>query len=78
MPEITDNQVVTVRYRDPIYDEDYVFSAKKLKNAIDPPTVLAPDRGGGDGGGGAGGGYGGGGGNHYKPQIGKFIIDLDV
>lgn len=55
LPEIEDNKVVTVRFRDPKYDEDFIFSAKKLPNAVDPPAVLAPDDRS----------------NNYKPQIGK-------
>ncbi|XP_061394809.1 5'-3' exoribonuclease 2 homolog [Musca vetustissima] len=52
--DITENQVVTVRFRDPQYDEDFIFPAKRLQNAIDPPTVLAPE--GRD--------------SNYKPRIG--------
>lgn len=41
--DIADNAVVTVRFRDPKYDEDFIFPAVRLNNAIDPPTVLAPE-----------------------------------
>lgn len=44
LADVLDNRVVTVRYRDSIYAEGFIFEAKKLKNAIDPPTVLAPER----------------------------------
>lgn len=55
---VDDNEVVTVRYRDPKYADDFIFEAKRLPNAIEPPTVLAPDNRP----------------NDYKPQIGKYII----
>lgn len=74
---VSENSVYTVRYRDPVYPSDFIFPAKKLNNAIDPPTVLKAGNsnyGGGGGrggyGGGGGGGYGGGNGGGYKPQIG--------
>lgn len=41
--DIIDNQVLTARYRDPKYPEDFIFKAKRLPKAIDPPTVLAPE-----------------------------------
>ncbi|KAM7350947.1 5'-3' exoribonuclease 2 Rat1 [Cochliomyia hominivorax] len=41
--DITENYVITVRYRDPKYDEDFIFPAVRLENAIDPPNVLAPE-----------------------------------
>lgn len=80
---VAENSVYTVRYRDPVYPSDFIFPAKKLKNAIDPPTVLKAQSGnyGGGGGGGGRGGYGGGsgygggnGGGGYKPQIGKILF----
>lgn len=43
LKDVTDNHVVTVRFRNPKYPEDFVFKAKRLKGAIDPPTVLAPE-----------------------------------
>lgn len=52
--DIEDNAVVTVRFRDPKYADDFIFESKKLKNAIDPPAVLAPDDRS----------------NDYRPQIG--------
>ncbi|CAH1180824.1 unnamed protein product [Phyllotreta striolata] len=39
---ITDNAVCCVRYRDPQYPKGYVFLAKRLKGAKDPPRVLKP------------------------------------
>lgn len=42
-PDLQDNQVLTVRYRDPKYPEGFTFEAKRLPGAIDPPTVLAPE-----------------------------------
>lgn len=41
--DITENYVITVRYRDPEYDEDFIFPAVRLDKAIDPPCVLAPE-----------------------------------
>lgn len=38
--DCTDNQVITVRYRDPKYPDGFIFPACKLSNAIDPPKVL--------------------------------------
>lgn len=42
--DIHNNKVLTVCYRDPKYPEDFIFKAKRLPNAIDPPTVLAPEQ----------------------------------
>lgn len=36
------NIVVTVRFRDPKYTKGFVFPAKKLKGAKEPPRVLKP------------------------------------
>lgn len=41
--DIHNNKVLTVRYRDPKYPEDFIFKAERLAKAIDPPTVLAPE-----------------------------------
>ncbi|CRL03012.1 CLUMA_CG016524, isoform C [Clunio marinus] len=38
--DITDNSVINVRYRDPKYPESFIFPARKLPTAIDPPKVL--------------------------------------
>ena len=38
--DITENRVITVRYRDPKYAEGFIFPAKKLTEAIEPPKVL--------------------------------------
>lgn len=43
-----------MRFRDPKYTEDFIFKAERLPNAIDPPTVLAPENKSDD----------------YRPQIG--------
>lgn len=43
LPDIAGNEVITVRFRDPKYDSDYVFPAVRLENAIDPPNVLGPE-----------------------------------
>ncbi|XP_056639488.1 5'-3' exoribonuclease 2 homolog [Diorhabda sublineata] len=39
---ITDNTVCTVRFRDPKYAEGFIFPARRLKGAKDPPRVLKP------------------------------------
>ncbi|XP_033216725.1 5'-3' exoribonuclease 2 homolog [Belonocnema kinseyi] len=55
------NQVFCVRFRDPKYSDNYIFPAKKLKGAVEPPKVLKPqdfeqmNRGGG---------------NQWRPQVG--------
>lgn len=43
LADIAENEVITVRYRDPKYDSDYKFPATRLENAIDPPNVLGPE-----------------------------------
>lgn len=40
---LTDNIVCCVRYRDPKYASGFVFRAKKLVGAKDPPRVLKPE-----------------------------------
>ncbi|TMW45553.1 hypothetical protein DOY81_009367 [Sarcophaga bullata] len=52
--DITDNYVITVSYRNPEYDEDFVFPAVRLANAVDPPNILAPESRG----------------SNYRPRIG--------
>ena len=32
-----------MRYRDPKYQEDFIFPAKRLEGAVDPPDVLKPE-----------------------------------
>lgn len=39
---ITNNTVCCVKYRDPKYAVGFIFPAKKLKGAVDPPRVLKP------------------------------------
>ncbi|XP_026478620.1 5'-3' exoribonuclease 2 homolog [Ctenocephalides felis] len=39
---LTDNTLYVVRYRDPTYEEGYIFPARRLEGAIDPPRVLKP------------------------------------
>ncbi|XP_046426215.1 5'-3' exoribonuclease 2 homolog isoform X1 [Neodiprion fabricii] len=62
---VRDNRVYCVRFRDPKYQKDFIFPAKKLKGAKEPPKVLKPqdfeqmNR-----------ASGGGGGNQWRPQIG--------
>lgn len=38
--DVTDNRVITVNYRDPKYAEDFIFPARKLEAAVEPPKVL--------------------------------------
>lgn len=56
--EIEENSVVTVRFRDPKYPDDFIFKAQKLPGAVDPPAVLAADNRS----------------NDYRPQIGTFNL----
>ncbi|CAL4130433.1 unnamed protein product, partial [Meganyctiphanes norvegica] len=58
---ICNNQVVTVRFRDPKYAEDFWFYAKVLEGATQPPKVLKP---------GEGPVMGHGRGDGYRPVIG--------
>uniref|UniRef100_A0A6M2DFT6 5'-3' exoribonuclease n=1 Tax=Xenopsylla cheopis TaxID=163159 RepID=A0A6M2DFT6_XENCH len=39
---LTDNTLYVVRYRDPFYEEGYVFPARRLRGAVDPVRVLKP------------------------------------
>lgn len=41
--DLENNQVLTVRYRDPKYPEGFIFEAKRLPGAIEPAAVLAPE-----------------------------------
>ncbi|KNC26021.1 putative 5'-3' exoribonuclease 2 [Lucilia cuprina] len=52
--DITENYVITVKFRDPHYAEDFIFPAERLTNAIDPPNILAPESRG----------------SNYRPRIG--------
>lgn len=56
LSEIEENSVVTVRFRDPKYPDEFIFKAEKLPGAVDPPTVLAAENRS----------------NDYRPQIGTF------
>lgn len=42
LPDIPNNMVVCVRFRDPKYDKDFVFKAERLPGAKDPDRVLKP------------------------------------
>lgn len=44
LDDIYDNKVVTIRYRDPTYPDGFIFEAKRLPGAIEPPNVLAPEQ----------------------------------
>ncbi|KAJ0173442.1 hypothetical protein K1T71_010591 [Dendrolimus kikuchii] len=39
---VLDNRVLCVRFQDPQYPQDFIFPAKRLKNAQEPPRVLKP------------------------------------
>lgn len=43
LPDIIKNEVITTVYKDPKYDEDFTFLAKRLPNAVDPPQVIQSD-----------------------------------
>ena len=36
-------RTLCVRYRDPGYPEDFIFPARRLPGAVDPPNVLRPE-----------------------------------
>ena len=40
--ELDDNQVISVKYRDLAYDDDYIFQAKLLENVVLPTATLKP------------------------------------
>ncbi|XP_016944288.2 5'-3' exoribonuclease 2 homolog [Drosophila suzukii] len=40
LSDINENTTVTTTFKDPEYDDDYIFEAKRLENAVDPPQVL--------------------------------------
>ncbi|ALC47921.1 Rat1 [Drosophila busckii] len=43
LSDITDNTALTALFKDPIYADDYIFPARRLPNAEDPPQVLQPE-----------------------------------
>lgn len=43
LTDVYNNKVVTISYRDPKYPDGFIFEAKRLPGAIDPPNVLAPE-----------------------------------
>lgn len=55
--DVTDNAVVTVKFRDPKYGQGYIFPARKLPKAITPPKVLKQGEDEGN--------------KNYRPNIGK-------
>lgn len=44
LDDVYNNQVVTISFRDPTYADGFIFEAKRLPGAIDPPNVLAPEQ----------------------------------
>lgn len=44
LDDIYNNNIVTIKFRDPKYPDGFIFEAKRLAGAIDPPTVLAPEQ----------------------------------
>uniref|UniRef100_A0A182XFI6 5'-3' exoribonuclease n=1 Tax=Anopheles quadriannulatus TaxID=34691 RepID=A0A182XFI6_ANOQN len=45
LPAVTENQVLTVRFQDPKYADDFVFPARRLDNAKEQPKVLGANEG---------------------------------
>ncbi|KAL7740217.1 hypothetical protein ACLKA6_003920 [Drosophila palustris] len=43
LPDIVENTTLTAVFKDPEYDDDYIFLAKRLPNAVDPPQVIQAD-----------------------------------
>ncbi|KAG6442043.1 5'-3' exoribonuclease 2 homolog [Manduca sexta] len=39
---VLDNRVLCIRFEDPQYPEDFIFPARRLKNASEPPRTLKP------------------------------------
>lgn len=44
LDDVYNNKVVTICFRDPKYPDGFIFEAKRLPGAIDPPNVLAPEQ----------------------------------
>ncbi|XP_034233636.1 5'-3' exoribonuclease 2 homolog [Thrips palmi] len=42
LPVLRQNAVICVRYRDPQYPDGFIYPAKRLPGAIEPPRVLKP------------------------------------
>ncbi|XP_046401414.1 5'-3' exoribonuclease 2 homolog isoform X2 [Ischnura elegans] len=42
LQSLTRNAVICVRFRDPKYPDSYIFPAKRLSGALEPPRVLKP------------------------------------
>ncbi|CAH2044821.1 unnamed protein product, partial [Iphiclides podalirius] len=42
LPPVLGNRAVCVRFQDPEYPEDFIFPARRLKGASQPPRVLKP------------------------------------
>lgn len=57
--DITDNNVLSVRWRDPKYADSFIFPAVKLPNAVEPPKVLKQGEDEGN--------------RNYRPVIGKSL-----
>lgn len=43
LDNIYENKVITISFRDPKYADGFIFEAKRLPGAIEPPNVLAPE-----------------------------------
>lgn len=41
--DVEGNKVLMAKFRDPKYADNFVFPARRLPRAIDPPNVLAPE-----------------------------------
>ena len=55
---VLNNRVLCLRYRDPAFSKGYIFPAKRLEGAVDPPNVLRP------------GDIGSGGNSNWRPRGG--------
>ncbi|KAF4529549.1 hypothetical protein B566_EDAN014395 [Ephemera danica] len=43
LDDLKHNSTVCIRFRDPKYDDNFIFPAKKLPNAVMPPRILRPE-----------------------------------
>lgn len=57
---ICDNKVYSIKFHDPTYDDDFIFPARRLPGAMDPPTVLKDKNNTSA---------------NYKPMIGKLLYN---
>lgn len=55
---ICENKVYSIKFHDPTYDDDFIFPARRLPGAMDPPNCLK-DKGNTS--------------SNYRPMIGVFV-----